>query len=275
VSAVDKYWNSADCDLSYQFSRSVEDGKEKTRRAIADGADTILVVGGDGMVNSIGSELVGTDVALGVIPAGSGNGFARHFGIPLNIGHAAEALYRARRQWIDVGTANGRPFFVTCGMAADAELVRRFEKSPVRGVLPYVFAAAYELFEYHPQPFSVTLDGDETMNFNDVLVFTVANLTQFGGGARIAPHACPDDGHLEMVVVQRQDIARFVAGISRLFSGTIDKLPGVVMRRFQRLDVHRQKPAAIQVDGELVEAPAEVTVRVRRKALQVLVPGPG
>lgn len=275
MNAVETHWADAGGDISYQISRSAEDGREKVLRAMDDGVDTILVAGGDGMVNTIGAAMIGSDAALGVLPAGSGNGFARHFGIPLNVRRAAAQLRGAKRQAIDVGLANGRPFFVTCGMAADAELVRRFEKSPVRGVMPYVFAAAYEIFEYVPQPFRVLVDGTEQLSFEDVLVFTVANLTQFGGGARIAPSACPDDGRLEMVVVQRQDVAGLIAGISRLFNGTLDRLPGVVTRRFQRLEVHRRKPGAIQVDGELLETTARVTVSVRRKALQVLVPGAG
>ena len=270
--ALEKHWAEAGVELTYQISRNKEDGQAKARHAVEEGVESVLVAGGDGMVNSIGSVLVGTDVALGVIPAGSGNGFARHFGIPLQPARAAAALVEARPQCIDVGVVEGHPFFVTCGMAADAQLVRHFERSPIRGILPYMFATAYEIFEYRPQNFRVVLDGGESFSFEHVLVFTVANLTQFGGGALIAPSALPDDGHLEMVVVLRQDIAGLLEGIPRLFGGTIDQLPGVITRRFQRLEVERQEPGAIQVDGELVEAPARVTVRIRRRALNVLVP---
>ncbi len=119
-------WDGEGRELTIQFSRSAEDGKAKALRAIEEGADTILVAGGDGMVNSIGSALVGTHVALGVIPTGSGNGFARHFEIPLQPRAAAEALLHGRRTHVDVGVANGRPFFVTCSMAWDAAIARTF-----------------------------------------------------------------------------------------------------------------------------------------------------
>lgn len=272
LNAFEKHWRDPAIDLAYQFSRSVEDGTAKVRRALREGADTIIVVGGDGMVNTIGSVMVGSSAALGVVPAGSGNGFARHFNIPLNLTRAVESLVNARRVTIDVGIANDQPFFVTCSMAGDAALVRYFEKSPVRGIVPYVFAAAYEMFEYRPQDFELVLDGRERLRINEVVVFTVANLTQFGGGARIAPHALPDDGLLEMVALPRAAAANILEGVPRLFNGTIAQLPGIVMRRFHRLDVIRRAPSVIQVDGEAVDAPAEVTVRVRRKALQVLVP---
>ncbi len=269
---LERTWGAKGIDLSYQFSKSAEDGMDKTRRAVEDGMDTILVVGGDGMVNSIGSVLMHHDVALGVIPSGSGNGFARHFGIPLTPERAAEALVGAERQKIDVGTANERPFFVTCSMAWDAAIVRTFEKSPVRGVVPYVFAAVYEYLGYVAQPFHITLDEREDLHFSDPVVFTVANLTQYGGGARIAPQAEPDDGLLELIVMQNRDAAKLVANMAKLFDGTIDQLSEVTWRRFQKLEVRRQKPAPIQVDGELVEEGACIRIDVIPKALTVLVP---
>ena len=272
VGATEAGWQGDDIDLYYQMSNSVADGQAKVRRALERGVDTILVAGGDGMVNTIGAQLIGSEVSFGVLPTGSGNGFARHFDIPLQPARAAVALRSATPQWIDVGEANGRPFFVTCGMAADASLMRHFEKSPVRGIAPYIFAAAYEIFEYTPQSFVVSLDGGPEESFDDVLAFTVANLTQFGGGAQIAPQACADDGLLEMVVVRRQDAAGLAMAIPSLFNGTLDRAPGVTMRRFQTMDVVRPQPGVIQVDGEVLDAPARIEVRVRRRALRVLVP---
>lgn len=270
---LERCWNMPEVDLSYQFSRHVADGQAKARRAVDDGIDTILVVGGDGMVNSIGSVLVNRDVALGVIPVGSGNGFARHFDIPLRPEHAAQALVHARRQRIDVGMANDRCFFVTCGMAWDAALVRAYEKSPVRGVVPYIFSAAYEYLGYEPQPFDVILDGKEQLAFRDPVVFTAANLTQYGGGALIAPHACPDDGKLELIVMLRKDTARLLPHVSRLFDGTIQQIPDVRFKQFKELEVRRQKKGPIQVDGEFVsEAEQNIKVRILPQALTILVP---
>jgi len=272
---LQEYWDVPGIDLSYQISRSVEDGIEKAHRAVADGVDTILVVGGDGMVNTIGRVLIGTPVALGVIPAGSGNGFARHFGIRLDWRRAAEQLATAPIQSIDVGTANGHPFFVTCSMAWDAALAQSFERFPGRGIFPYFLAGAYGLMEYTPQPFVFHIDKEpETVRFKEPMVCTVANLTQFGGGARIAPHACPDDGILELVVMDRKDFPALLGGLPRLFAGTIDQMPEVFTRRFQKLIVEREHPAPLQVDGEWIEAPARIEIAVIPKALRILAPRP-
>ncbi len=270
--SINEHWDHPDSPVSFQFSKNIADGQRKVQQALSNEVKTVIVVGGDGMINSIGAELIHTDVALGVIPTGSGNGFARHFGIPLKAESAAAALAKADRVRIDVGRANQRPFFVTCSMAWDAAIVRTFDKSPVRGVIPYVFAAMFEWFEYKPQPFEAVIDDRDTLRFKDPLLFTLANLTQYGGNARIAPNACPNDGLLELVVVERKDAPAVLANLPRLFNGTMDRVGQVQTRKFSSLRVSRPNPAPIQLDGELVDADTEVVIDLLPEALTVLVP---
>ncbi len=269
---VEEHFGRAGADVTYQFSHDVADGKRKAERAVRERVDTLLVAGGDGMVNSIGAVLAGTPVALGVIPTGSGNGFARHFGIPLDLASAVQVLACARRQSIDVGTANGRPFFVTCSMAWDAAIVRGFEAFPFRGIVPYIFAAASELIGYTPQPLELRLDGGSVELLSDPVIFTVANLTQYGGGAQIAPQARANDGRMEMVAVRHADLPLLLMNIARLFNGTLHRLPQVVTRPFRTLDVHRRDAGPIQMDGELVPAGTDIEFRLLSQALSVLVP---
>lgn len=274
---METFMEAWDCDgrwLSFQLSKSAEDGQEKARRAVAEGVDTLIVVGGDGMINTIGQVLVNTDVMLGVIPTGSGNGFARHFGIPLLPSEAIRTLVSAVPQRIDVGRANGHLFFVTCSMAWDAALVRTFEKSPVRGILPYVFAAAYELFDYKPVDFEIQLDGNKPESLEKPMLFTVANLTQFGGGAQIAPRAKADDGRLWLTTALNRDVAKLIPFLPKLFDGTLDQSPHLSIRSFKHLRVRRPGPQSIQVDGELIESDAEVIVDILPSALTVLAPSP-
>jgi diacylglycerol kinase family enzyme len=260
---LDRCWDVPGTELTYQFCQSVEDGVRKASRAAEQGVDVVLVMGGDGSVSTIGGVLVGTPVVLGMIPCGSGNGFARHFEVPLSPAKAVEALARARVKEIDVGLVNRRPFLVTCSMAWDASIADTFARSPVRGILPYVFAGVQGLFEYQPQDIRVVIDDVEEVRFTAPLVFTVANLSEYGGGARIAPRAREDDGQLELVVALRQDLPRLLAGIPRLFDGSLHEMPEVVSRPFRTLKVIRERAAPIQIDGD---------VSVRPRALRVLVP---
>lgn len=270
--ALDREWDQPGTELTYQFCQSAEDGIAKAQRAVDRHADVILVAGGDGTVNTIGRTLIGTDVALGIIPVGSGNGFARHFEIPLQPDKAVLALAGATVQAIDVGVAAGHPFLVTCSMAWEAALAQSFARTALRGVLPYVFAGVQELIGYVPQDFAVTLDGHRKVSIGLPMLFTVANLSQYGGGAKIAPEARADDGWLELVVALHQDVGMLIANIARLFDGSLAQLPQVSTYRFQSMRVTRSRPGPIQVDGELVEAPEEIDVYVRPASLKVLVP---
>ena len=272
VSAVEAAWQKTGAEITYELSHDQADSRKKIQLAIQDRVNLVLVAGGDGMINTVGRELMGTDVAMGVLPCGSGNGFARHFGIPIQADKAAEALFGGKIKAIDVGVINDHPFFVTCGLAWDAALVRSFERSPVRGILPYVFAGMYELFDYTPCRFRVRVDGGDWEEMEDPMVFTMANLTQFGGGARIAPSAKEDDGFLELVVVTRAHAAKAAAALPRLFAGTIDQAPFVNTRRFRSLEVRREIAGVIQLDGELMPATDQVRVQVRPEALRVLMP---
>ncbi len=256
--ALDRAWDISGNDLVYQFCQSGEDGNIKARRAVEEGVDTILVAGGDGTINTVGKALIGTEAALGVIPAGSGNGFARHFGIPLDPAKAVEVLARSHAKKIDVGVVNDRPFFVTCSMAWDASIAKGFARTKIRGVLPYIFAGVNEFLEYEPQRIDGEIDSREKFHLRDALVFTIANMTQFGGGAKIAPHAQPDDGFLELVAALHQDVPRLFTNLGKLFDGSLDELPEVITRRFKELVVRRPNASPIQIDGELGYAPERV-----------------
>ena len=270
--AFDDYWDTSENDLSYQFCKDAQDGWIKAKRAAEQGVDVLLVVGGDGTISTTGAALIGTNTVLGAIPMGSGNGFARHFGISLKPAEAALDLATAEVKAIDVGCVNGQPFLATCSMAWDAAIVRTFQKSPVRGILPYVFAGVYEFFDYKTQPLEVILDDNETMSIPDPLVFTIANLTQYGADVRISPDAEPDDGKLELVTARKQDVPALLGSMVNLSKKSLSEFPKVTYRQFRKLTARRPESAVIQVDGELVEAPAEVTVEVVPQCLKVLVP---
>ena len=272
ISALEKAWDTPEHDVSFQFSQSAEDGAAKVRRAIDRGTDTVLVVGGDGMVNSIGSVLVNTSVRLGVVPAGSGNGFARHFKIPLQPAAAAKALLNGCSKAIDVGKVNDRLFFITCSMAWDGALVETFEKYPFRGIVPYVLAGAQQLLEYKAQPFHVEID-DEQLEFRHPLIFTIANLSQFGSDVLVAPDAKADSGDLELVAIEKNDMPLVLAQVHRFIEKTFHQHQLVTNRHFKKMMVRRKNASPIQIDGEILHVGTEVNIEVLPSALHVIVPG--
>ncbi|RPH95688.1 hypothetical protein EHM69_03535 [candidate division KSB1 bacterium] len=264
-------WDRDGIEFDHQESENPSDGKAKALQAAADGVDTLLVCGGDGIVNTVGAELIGSDIALGVIPLGSGNGFARHFGIPMHPRQACRSLKNGVRKRIDVGIASGRPFFVTCGLAWEAELVKGYEQMLIRGTFSYVFSGLLRFFMFKPQDHHLIVDGEHE-DIRRPLLLTIANLTQYGGGARIAPRARHDDGVLKLIAIQHQDALKQLPQIYRLFDGTIESMSGIRTWDFRTLVVERERAEAIQVDGELHEVEKDFMVEVLPQSLEVIVP---
>ena len=271
--AVGRHWRGA-ADRAWYFPESRTESDAMVDAAVADAADCLLVCGGDGTVSSVGRRLIGTGVAMGVVPLGSGNGLARHFGVPLDPERAVAALAAGEVRRMDVGVAGGVPFLVSASAAWDASLVRVYDALPFRGVVSYALAGFWAFFGYRPQPLEAVVDGGETLRFDKPLLFTVGNLAGWGGGALIDADASADDGRLELIAGERRDAPRMLARVRRVFSKGGKALPRVQHRSFRTLSVSRPAAAPVQLDGELEDLPARFEISVRPAALGVLAPSP-
>ena len=271
--AVSRHWGAV-ADRAWYFPADAAESDAMVAAAVADGADCVLVCGGDGTVSSVGRRLAGTGVAMGVVPLGSGNGLARHFGQSLDPEESVAQLAAGAPRDIDVGVAGGVPFLVSASVAWDAALVEAYDAIPFRGVASYALAGAWAYFDYKPQPVEATVDGGETIRLEQPFLFSVGNLAGWGGGALIDADASAEDGRLELVAAERSDAPAMLAALPRVFRQGCKALPGVAYRTFRRLRVVRPAPAAVQLDGELVDLPAAFDVAVRPAALRLLAPAP-
>lgn len=270
--AFERAWGQIADDIAWYFPTSRDDSRNKVKVALDDGADLIVVCGGDGTVSSIGVELAGSQVPLAVVPMGSGNGLARHFHQSMDPVEAVSQLARGRVLPLDVGYANDVPFIVSASVAWDAELVRAYDKMPMRGVGSYVLAGAMTFLDYKPQPLTVTVDEEVPFSVPDPLIFTVGNVSGWGGGALIDAKSDASDGRMELVAGRKCDAARMLGDIAVVFSEGGRALPGVVHKSFSRMLVERPEAAPIQLDGERINAPAAIEFTVRQGALRILVP---
>jgi diacylglycerol kinase (ATP) len=220
------------------------------REARAGGAAVVVAWGGDGTVNEVGSVLAFGETALAIVPAGSGNGLARELGIPCNPTAAIGIALTGHERTIDAGEFDGRLFFNVAGVGLDARVAHRFAAGGLarRGLLRYVEATARELFAFVPEEYIVVAD-DERMPVRVFLV-ALANTQQYGSGARIAPHARIDDGRLDVVCVGYRSPLAALPHLPRLFTGTLDRVPGILMRAARVVEVRAQGPVPYHVDGE-------------------------
>lgn len=240
--------------------------------AVRLGATTVAAWGGDGTVNEVGGALVGTAAALAVVPAGSGNGFARALGVTVDAAQALDVAANGATRSIDVGVLNDRFFFNVAGIGFDAHVARRFNQLAAgrRGLLPYLSIGVAAGLSYRSQRYTIRL-ADEIVE-GHALVVALANAPQYGYGATIAPAASVDDGVLDLVVVQSRVLPIDVWRARRLFTGTIAEDRHVTFRKFQTLRIEAPKPMEAHADGEVVEMGTVADVTVRPGALRVKMP---
>lgn len=244
--------------------------RELAARAVADGATRVVAVGGDGTMNEVASALVGTPCVFGLVPTGSGNGLARHLGLPVGLRAALRVTVRGRIRTIDTGSVNGLPFFNVMGAGMDAEIGRRFNTTRRRGFVAYASTALRTLFNYPLQQFRLAEPGGSTP-LPAVLV-AIANSTQYGNAAHIAPLARVDDGQLDLVAVTSRRPKDLFGVAARLFLGLVHHSPHVVTRRGGSFRLERPEPGWIHTDGEVHPADATLDVAVLPRSLRILVP---
>ena len=231
--------------------------------------DLLIVWGGDGTVNEAGGALVGTNTAIGLVPAGSGNGLAAALGTSRN---AAEAIRRAldgERRAIDAGVIAGRPFFNIAGIGVDAVIARRFNQRAqgTRGPLPYFIIGVTEGCRYRGEEYDLDLDGDSRRL--RALLIAFANGQEYGVGARLSAAARLDDGLLNAVVVEDRSILARFWHARHLKAGTPERAPRVIARHVRRASIRRPGTIEFHVDGEMGSAEGEVIVSIRPGALWV------
>jgi diacylglycerol kinase (ATP) len=245
---------------------------ELARTAVAHGTKLVIAWGGDGTINEVGAALAGTGVVLGIIPAGSGNGFASELGLPRTPEAAIATALDGRDRPIDGGELGGRLFFNIAGIGFDAVVAEQFNLRTLgrRGMGPYVQIGLRETFRYRALRYRIRLD-DERFE-SDALLIAFANGREYGNKIRLAPHAQMDDGKLEaMVVEDRGPLSRLWCG-RHLALGTADRAARVVKRSIETAEIDCDAEMPYHLDGEIGRMRGPITVRILPKLLTVRVP---
>jgi diacylglycerol kinase (ATP) len=234
------------------------------------GVERVVAVGGDGTVSEVAGGLIGTDVALGVVPAGTGNDYGRALGLPRQPARAARLALEGAAQRIDLGhvqLSDGRASFVNvAGCGLDAEVVRRTRPGHglgPGGALTYLAGVVRSLRAFRPRPLCFERDGQRFER--RALSVAVALGPRYGGGMRIAPGAVMDDGLFDVCLVGDLSPRQVLALLPRLYAGTHARHPAVELFRCRELRVQPSGPAggvSCQADGELLgELPAVFTIQ--------------
>lgn len=238
--------------------------------AEGEGFDVVYAVGGDGTVHEIAKRLVGRPLALGILPIGSGNGFARHLQLPMEPRACLRASGARRIVTIDTAAVNGIPFLGVMGIGFDALIADRFAASDVRGFRTYVQVGLREYFRYEAEEYELIIDGEPLRK--RAFTIAVANGSQYGNDARIAPRASVTDGRLDVVLVDDVSPLGALWLMRRLFRGTIDRSPNVTTLSGRHIEIRRPTAGPAHLDGEPFTLPAVLAVDVKPASLRVLLP---
>lgn len=268
VSVVERHGDSAEVFLTERPGHA----RELAKAAIRRGVRLVLAWGGDGTINEVATALAFDDVPLGIVPAGSGNGLATELGIDRQPANAIAAALKAEARLIDLGELGGRLFVNVAGIGIDAYVAAQFNEAGNvrRGFLGYARITSRALFNYMPAVYRIASD-DGTIEARAVLV-TVANGTQYGNNACIAPNARLDDGLLDVVVVEERSRLRTLCNVPKLFSGAAERVPGYQVVRVRKASIESDRAMTFHVDGEPVLGGTTLKVRVHPGALRIAAP---
>jgi len=266
---------SMDVEHTMEISGGPEEPERLAREAAERGIQIVAALGGDGQVGLCVNGLIGSDTALAVIPAGSGNDFAKHLGLdPKDPLAAARLLAKPSTKAIDlvrVRTPERERYFVNvAGAGFDSEVnVLANRTRFVKGTAKYVYSVFVTLVRFKAGEFRIRLDGQERVL--PAMMVTVGNGSSYGGGMRVCPDASLEDGVLDVCVLGKVSKFEFVKTFPKVFKGRHVDHPAVTMLRAKEIEIAADRPFQLFGDGEhMGSLPA--TLSVVPGALKVVEP---
>lgn len=259
--------HDTECTIEYTQSRG--HATQLARDAAAHQFDFVVAVGGDGTVNEVAQGLIGTHIPMGIIPKGSGNGLARHLGIPVSVPLSLARLFESHVVAIDTFTVNGKLSLNVSGIGFDGHIANLFGKTVKRGLGGYVKITVNEFFQF--KEFEAELQiGSETLTRN-AFIMAIANSSQYGNNARIAPLASVCDGLLHVSILKKVPPYR-LDFVYSFFSGKIHQSDYCEVIEAKHLTIKTTKSMAYHVDGEPSGNAERFEIKLQPGNLKMLVP---
>ncbi len=248
----------------------ISDRDEIFNRVKTGDFDIAVAVGGDGTVSQLANALAGTTIALGIIPFGSGNGLARHLGIPMKKEDAMNLLLEGVVKKIDRGIINGRSFFCTAGVGFDARIGKLFAESSKRGFWTYGKMTVSEFRAYNAETYVIDIDGKKIER--NAFLMTIANAGQYGNNAWIAPKANAMDGILNISILHPFRWWNMAGIAGKMFGKKLDTSRFLETYTAKKITITRKSEGATHYDGEPEVMGVELVATIDPGALNVVVP---
>ena len=238
------------------------------KEAVMDEYFAVIAVGGDGTINEVGSSLVNTKTALGIIPLGSGNGFSYHIGIRRNIITAIQTLNTCHLVPIDTGVANGRFFINVAGLGLDATVAYRTKLNSRRGFIPYFLNTLKESLNF--KYLSLHIKTAENEWEGEYAMAVIANGSVYGYDFTIAPQALLNDGQFDIVLIKKTQVFRYFLLVPRMLNKSIHKSPLVKYFKTSEITILNKAGGYFHVDGEGFECDESIHFKVLPSSILLL-----
>jgi len=267
---IKEFIDSEKFDVEICFTNAPGHATVLAKEAVEKLYDIVVAVGGDGSVNETAKALTGSPTALGIIPTGSGNGMARHLGIPVNPGKSLKLYGNFKVDTIDTLMVNDHFCIGTIGVGFDAHVAHLFAHAAKRGYSTYVKLVLTEFSTYKDQRFSIIVDGKSYEK--DCFLLTFANSSQFGNNAMIAPNADVKDGIIDISMIRKFPAYMAPSLIYRLMNNSINHSKYFDSLRGEKIMIKNSSCIKGHIDGEPVEFNSDIQISVNRLSLKVIIP---
>ena len=246
--------------------------RTRARRTLKDGADLVLVWGGDGMVQRCVDALAGSDAAVAIILAGTANMLAGNLGIPTDLPAAVRIAFHGSQRRIDLGKLNGEHFAVMAGAGFDAQMISDADRGfkDRAGRLAYVLTGLGHVRD-EPVPTKIRVDGRKWFDGPATCVL-FGNVGTITGGIRAFDDARPDDGYLDIAVATAQGALQWARTFGRAAADRTDRSPFVEMTQGRAIDVKFAEPLEYELDGGQRGSSKRLRAKIIPAALTVCVP---
>ena len=220
---IQSYFNQKNVEFETFLTESIGHATEITNQVLTKNPDIIVACGGDGTINEVAQALVGSNVALGIIPIGSGNGLAANLHIPKTTEKAFETILNAKINKIDAGKINENYFFSNMGLGIDADVINNYAQTKTRNFLGYVTASTKAIFNFQPKKFNIELDNEHTLDDDFYFVFC-SNSNEAGYGISFSPNAKLNDGKLDFLAVKKLNFIQQIQFSANVLGKRIEKM---------------------------------------------------
>ena len=261
-------------DAEIRLLNNPHDLELSAKKAKKEKAWGFVVCGGDGTLNTALKPLIGSSVRFGLIPMGTGNGFARGLNLPFDPLTACRMIAQGKTKAIDIGLANGHPFANIFGTGMDAWIGQTANHlrflTRISGFFRYFVSGLISSFTFKPKNLIVTVGKRKVSGL--ALMAAVANAPEYGLGVKLAPLAKPDDGLFEMIFLPKLKPWQYLSNFPRLYTGK--PLSGSTLLQGKSFTIEQQNsdvPLPFHVDGEIA-GHLPVTITLKTKAIKLLVP---